>query len=247
MSLFTEAKAIFETASLCTLPLFNLQKGDGHPVLVLPGFLCGPSSVLTLRLILHNLGYHTHTWTRGRNPGLRYDIYKDLIHQLEHIHSRTGKKVSIIGHSLGGVYGRLLAHTHSDCVRQVITLGSPFKITNDQVDDVDGIVKRLYMFINSDQMTDEIMTLSHKWVSAPHVPSTAIYSEMDKIVHWDYCHDDITDDNEHNTENVHVTNATHVGMTHNPLIVNVISDRLAQSELNWKSFEISSHLSRFYE
>ena len=55
---------------------------------------------------------------------------------LTEIHAATGRKVSIVGWSLGGVYARDLALQAPDMVRSVITLGSPFAndITGDQRD-----------------------------------------------------------------------------------------------------------------
>jgi hypothetical protein len=66
----------------------------------------------------------------------------------------------------------------------------------------------------------------------PPVPSTAIYSESDGIAAWRYCVDPISPQ----TENLRVS-GSHTGMTHNPMIYYAVSERLAQTEAQWKPFE----------
>ena len=95
-------------------------------MLALPGFLASDLSMAPMRRYLKDLGYDTHAWNLGRNLGgvaSKRSALRDLLKQ---IHDTTGRKVSIIGWSLGGVYARDLALQLPDMVRAVITLGSPF-------------------------------------------------------------------------------------------------------------------------
>ena len=106
--------------------LAQAPRGDGHPVLVLPGFAADDGSTRLLREFLHRLGYSVHRWAMGRNMGLDGRGTERLQQRLAGIFERKGRKLSLIGWSLGGIYARELAKAHPDSVRQVITLGSPF-------------------------------------------------------------------------------------------------------------------------
>ena len=118
---------------LGTLPLaapllMTAPRGDGHPVLVLPGFVTTDLSTSVLRRFLKRQGYDAHAWKLGRNLGPRAIGWEGekLIARLEAIHEATGKKVSLVGWSLGGILARQLSRRRPDLVRQVISLGSPF-------------------------------------------------------------------------------------------------------------------------
>src|SRR5689334_13192202 len=126
--LLAEARGILEfNASLLLAPLLmRAPRGDGHPVLALPGFLASDLSMMPLRRYLAALGYDTHTWRMGRNLGGVNKMRAALLDRLGQIHRDAGRKVSIIGWSLGGVYARDLALQAPEMVRYVITLGSPF-------------------------------------------------------------------------------------------------------------------------
>ena len=125
---FEGQRAFFEWLSYfpASRLLDRAPRGDGHPVLVLPGFLAGDDSTRILRGYLKSLGYSVHPWLQGRNlasPGI---VRERLVDRMLELHERHGRKLSIVGWSLGGVYGRSLARQMPDFVRQVVTLGSPF-------------------------------------------------------------------------------------------------------------------------
>src|SRR5712672_2446649 len=106
--LLAEVRGIFEfNASLLLAPLLlRAPKGDGHPVLALPGFLASDLSMAPMRRYLKELGYDAHAWNMGRNLGgvaYKRAALRDLVTQ---IHETTARKVSIVGWSLGGVYAR---------------------------------------------------------------------------------------------------------------------------------------------
>ena len=104
------------------------RHGDGHPVLVLPGFLAGPSSTDLLRNVLRELDYRVYDWGLGTNLGYRASMKESLPARLHHIRdANDGRRVSLIGWSAGGIYARELARGLPDDVRSVITLGSPFR------------------------------------------------------------------------------------------------------------------------
>src|SRR6202000_2902904 len=96
------------------------------PVLVLPGLIASDISTRPLRAFLGNRGYAVSGWKQGRNLGLRPGVQNGLTDLLEEMNDTHGRKVSLVGWSLGGLYARQLAKMMPERVRSVITLGSPF-------------------------------------------------------------------------------------------------------------------------
>src|SRR5918994_5089959 len=127
---FEQQRALAELVGFdVSLPVLRrMPPGDGHPVLVLPGFLADDWSTVVLRSVLGWWGYEVHRWGLGRNLGPRAATVDGLVRQLDRIHRNRGRTVSLVGWSLGGIYARALAQWRPDAVRQVITLGSPFRM-----------------------------------------------------------------------------------------------------------------------
>jgi pimeloyl-ACP methyl ester carboxylesterase len=119
---FAEWLSYFPAAPL----LERAPRGDGHPVLVLPGFMADDASTLLLRRYLKRLGYSAHPWLLGRNLGAPGVLRERLLARAELLAARHERKLSVVGWSLGGIYARELARLMPARVRQVITLGSPF-------------------------------------------------------------------------------------------------------------------------
>lgn len=227
----TEApRAIFEFASFMALrPAMSfLPRGDGHPVLVLPGFMASDSSTIPLRNLLVDLGYDAVGWELGRNIQITEARIQGMSRCLTELYERTGRKVSLIGWSLGGVLVRELAKRHPEMVRQVISLGSPLRADSGQ-----GRVRRLFEALNG--TVPDIQRRSRSFAdmdAAPPVPATSVYTKSDGIVHWTGSLQ--TEDTFH--ENVEVY-ASHCGLGVNPGVMWVIADRLAQDEGEWAPFE----------
>jgi pimeloyl-ACP methyl ester carboxylesterase len=102
-----------------------IPRGDGHGVLVLPGWLTGDAATLPLRRVLRRLGYAAYGWELGRNVGRGHEA--GLRERLLAVHTITRAPVSLVGISLGGVLARSLAREHPELVRRVVTLASPFR------------------------------------------------------------------------------------------------------------------------
>src|ERR1700749_2617482 len=118
----------YVSARLAMRRIAGWPRGDGHPVLVLPGFLAGPRSTEFLRNVLRQLDYRVYDWGLGTNMGYRASMKATLPARLHHIRQRNdGRRVSLIGWSAGGIYARELARALPDDVRSGITLGSPFR------------------------------------------------------------------------------------------------------------------------
>lgn len=205
-------------------------RGDGHPVLVIPGFLAGPFSTQLLRNVLRRLDYRVYDWGLGYNMGCRASMKETLPARLRHIRERSdGRKVSIIGWSAGGIYARELARAFPDDVRTVITLGSPFRGNHRA-----STAWRVWQLVNRGADATEAVSesaLTRRAQPLP-VPTTCIYSKSDGIVAWQCC----TSLPAPETENIEVR-SSHLGYGHNLETLSVIADRLAQPEDDWRAFQ----------
>jgi len=207
--------------------------GDGHAVIVFPGLSAGDGTTVPLRRYLGSLGYATDGWNQGFNFGPRAGVLGVAKQQVEETFKATGKKVSLIGWSLGGVYARELAKLLPDMVRGVITLGTPFagppKSTN---------AWRIYELASGHNI--DLESRSYDLPVAPPVPTTSVYSRSDGIVAWQGSIQTPSRANPH-TENIEVI-ASHVGLGLNPSAWWAVADRLSQLEGQWKPFERKSGL-----
>ena len=103
-----------------------MPRGDGRPVMLLPGYGADESSMRPLGKFLNYLGYDVHEWGIGRNRGHVNNYVQRVGARAEAIHEdRNGETVTLIGWSLGGVVARETARLYESCVREVITMGTP--------------------------------------------------------------------------------------------------------------------------
>ncbi len=229
--MFLEGRAISELgAFLGALPLLSLApRGDGHPVLVLPGLIASDVSTRPLRAFLRNRGYVVKGWGQGRNLGLRTGVQDGMTDLLKEMNDTYGGKVSLVGWSLGGLYARQLAKMMPQRVRSVITLGSPFaagpKSTN---------AWRVYEMASGRRADEEDARFGGALSSPPPVPTTAIFSRTDGICAWQGC----VQQSSAQAESIEVE-SSHCGMGHHPAVVYAVADRLAQPEGQWKPFDRS--------
>jgi len=232
-----ESRSLYELGfSLLAAPLLmSAPRGDGHPVLVLPGFMAGDLSTEGIRRYLRALGYDAYAWELGRNLGGVIRMRQGLRRRLAAIHQDTGKKVSLVGWSLGGIYARMLALEDPASVRSVITLGSPFS-RDPNASNVSGLYR---------VVTGEGPSAEERLGRAPYahafdriggdieMPSTSIYSKADGVVNWRAC---LLRENER-TENIEVRGASHVGLGVNAAVLWATANRLAQPENSFKPFQ----------
>jgi pimeloyl-ACP methyl ester carboxylesterase len=226
--LLLEGRAAGELVTTLALrPLLRrLLHGDGHPVLLLPGFLASDFSTKPLRRFLRDLGYYAHRWNCGRNLGLVGDLEARMAERLDEVYRLHGRRVSLLGWSLGGVYARVLAGRYPDRVRSVITLGSPFaadcKANNSW---------RLYEWITDERLDEIAPERLDEIRRTPPVPTTSIFSRTDGIAAWRSC----LQLEEERAESIEVP-GSHLGLGFNPLALYAIADRLAQTEGDWRPF-----------
>jgi pimeloyl-ACP methyl ester carboxylesterase len=213
--------------------LQTAPQGDGHPVMVIPGFMASDLTTVSLRTFLKSRGYAAYGWGLGPNDGR--DIHPihglasdhTLLRRLRRLKAEHGRKVSLIGWSFGGVYAREMARLCPDDVRVVITLGSPFtgepRANN---------VYPIFEYVTGYKADEVEPGLRQRFKQPPPVPATAIYSRTDGIVAWECCIEQTAP----TTENIGIL-SSHAGLGHNPLALWAIADRLAQPEGKWRRFD----------
>ena len=143
LALALESRAFAElSAFYMYAPLLGLgRRGDGHPALVLPGFATSDRTTAPLRTALRRVGYQAHGWRLGSNRGSNSDTVERTTDHLRTLAQHSGQQVSIIGHSAGGMLGRALARASPELVRQVITVGSPFRFRRGDRSSINAIAE----------------------------------------------------------------------------------------------------------
>lgn len=221
-----EVRAFWEHyASIAMRPMWaTAARGDGHPVLVLPGLAAGDGSTALMRGFLKSRGFAATGWGQGLNLGLRDGVIEAAYEQMRELWREHGRAVSLVGWSLGGLYARELAKLSPEMVRLVITLGSPFtghpRETN---------AWRIYEFASGHRIDGHDFHMPLK--SAPPVPTTSIFSPTDGVVAW-HCS---VETRRAFAENI-VVESSHLGLGAHPLALYAIADRLAQPEGQWEPF-----------
>jgi pimeloyl-ACP methyl ester carboxylesterase len=225
-----ELHALAQAAPL----LQTLPRGDGHRVLVVPGFMGDDRSTAPLRWFLAGRGYRAIPWGLGRNVGPTDEIIDGLEALLGRL-ATTEQRISIVGWSLGGIFARELARSHAGVVRSVITLASPFQLHAGE-----------RHLTNAGEAYDAASVLHSPRASrfvplagrpSMPVPTTNIYSRADGVVPWESCVDVHGDC----CENIEVP-GSHAGLGHNPVVLAVIADRLAQPDGRWLPYRPSACL-----
>jgi pimeloyl-ACP methyl ester carboxylesterase len=201
------------------VPAPGTPKGDGHPVLVFPPFMCGDGMTQPLRRWLEACGYAAEGWGMGVNLGPTEAVLAGITRLVVAAQTRHGRKVSIVGLSLGGILAREAAKRHPDAVRRVITLCSPFRLpTAANVE----FPFRLLVSRHGAAFAHLLPGLA----APPPVPTTAIYTRDDGIVAWQSC---LNPEDAPDAENVEVSGA-HGTIDRNPRALAVLADRLARPE-----------------
>ena len=212
--------------------------GDGHPVMVLPGFLAAGGTTAPIRRFLVSKGYETFCWGLGRNLGpLAIGPEGELLGQrLESIHRKMKRKISLVGWSLGGVMARELAKKYPQYIRQVISLGSPFG-GNPRANHA----WRIYQGLTGQEIDPKAMAETFRDLAkAPSgIPTTAVFSKGDGVVAWQTC----VERPSNLTDNIEVY-ASHCGLGVNPAVFFAVADRLALPEREWRPFDRSAAMWR---
>ena len=215
------------TELLCTLAsapwLALAPRGDGHPVLLLPGLLAGDASMATMHGYLRYLGYATAGWQQGLNVG-RWEALEPLLATFDRLHAAHARPVSLVGWSMGGLYARELARRRADAVRLLVQLGTPF-----------GTAVRTNpnwpIFELTSGQPVERANADGRAAPRPPVRTVSIWSRTDGHVDWRNCVEDDAADGAAvagpgGAENVEVI-SSHDGLRHHPQVLWTIAQRLA--------------------
>lgn len=225
-----------ELVLLHAAPLYyglGIPHGDGSAVILLPAFLCPDAYLTPLHQWLARIGYQPFVSGIGFNtecPNLL--IKQQLNATIEKALAKSGRKVHLVGHSLGGIIARAIAAQRPSDVASVITLGAPFRGTvvhRSILHAADLVRRRIHAKHGGNVLPDcytghcscdFLNSLRHSMPGS--VAETAIYSEGDGVVDWRYCKTD-------RPEADFRVSGTHIGLVFNPSAYSIIAERLAQA------------------
>lgn len=195
-----------------------MPRGDGRPVMLLPGLFNSDRSNFVLRNYLDRLGYRVQGWGLGRNFGSRTIGAEGelLFAAVAALAADAKQPVTLVGVSLGGIMARLVAHRRTELVREVITVASPFagppRATN---------VWRAFELVTGERVDDPRVVALGAEVARPlPVPTTAIWSASDGLVNGHACRDD-------HARCIEVTSG-HLGVQLNPDVLLAIAGVLGE-------------------
>ena len=155
-------------------------RGDGRPVLLVPGYRTDARAMRPLGRYLEYLGYDVYEWGLGRNQG---DVDGDIQRvgeRVSQIHGRLDNApLTLIGWSLGGVVAREVARLFEPYVREVITLGTPI-IGGPKYTAVASRFAEIAQ-LDLDEFEKEVHERNSLGIKQP---VTSIYSKADGVVGW---------------------------------------------------------------
>lgn len=194
--------------------LGSAPRGDGGPVLLVPGFGATDHSLALLGRFLRSRGHRVHSAGLGRVGDDVPALADRLADRTAVIALAAGRPVALVGWSIGGVLAREVARDRPDLVSRVITFGSPV---------VGGPSYTALADRYSPEVLADVRRAIDERESTPiSVPITAIWSPNDGVVSPDAC----IDRRSPNCEHVKVR-STHIGMGFDPEVWSVVADRLA--------------------
>lgn len=236
--LYYEGLAGPEFAWFITSPVYRgigVPLGDGSPVMAIPGLFGSDAYLVWTKDWLTRIGYHDYSSgisIANVDPDRHIDKTTGI---LEEIVERTGRKSYLIGHSLGGIYAKMIALSRPDLVRGIIALGSPFKGDPDKSVDpfIIGAGRRIIPQLrNPDQLKKRREELSKPLMQG--IRLTSLYTKADGVIDWHSCID--TDPQAQNIE----VPGTHTGLIWNPRVYEHIAHILASVPEKKLSTSLSS-------
>ncbi len=238
--------------------LSKAPRGDGQPVLLLPGYMAGDESMYWLRDVLRDAGFDAHTWGLGKNMGFQDqsgaeqvdEMTAQIMERVRAVAGSSGRKVALVGQSFGGLYSRETAARYPDEIDRVITLGSP-TIHPYISDDQNSFIVKLGSRKGKERSRYSItgkQGFLHWGAKHPALPMIAIWSPIDAVVFSQSSRipDYIVQLSEAPAirENLRLV-CSHSGMAFNEAVVLAVADRLAQPLDNWQAFDAEQYFPRW--
>ncbi len=200
------------------------------PVVLVPGFMAGDSSLGLMARHLRRLGYRTYRSTMHANVGCTQAASDALEERIEAIATKRGRPVTVVGHSLGGLLARGLAGRRPDLIEGIVTLGSPILAPGAAhpilLFDLKVVValRRLGLgsMMGEDCTTGDCARLSWEQSRVPLAPSvafTSVFSRRDGVIDWRSCLDPAARTVEVGT--------SHLGMALDPIVFDIVTESLA--------------------
>ncbi|HYT11156.1 MAG TPA: hypothetical protein VEL12_00095 [Candidatus Nitrosopolaris sp.] len=184
--------ALRELAALLRDPVFRgrgVRHGDGRSVLLVPGFLSGDWTLTVMHGWLERIGYKAHVSGINFNVRASEHMLAGLRRRLVQIQAGDPSRVTIIGHSRGGLLGKVLAQRRPDAIEQVITLGSPLADQSDitpLTQAAVGVVRTANEIGFGLRLRSE-GRFAYDLRQPPAVPTTSIYTKSDDVVNFRSC------------------------------------------------------------
>jgi len=221
--MWLEGRIYLEYLRLIRDPVYRgieVPPGLGRPVLLIPGFLAGDWTLRTPFAWMRRLGY------KPRMAGVTFNVQysevmlRPLFDTLAALHRKTGARVSLVGHSRGGVLAKVLSHRKPEQVEQVITLGSPLRNPFDVHPLTMAGVRAAHVFnvVRYGHPASVEMRFLRDLAAEPKVPITSIYSRSDGVVSWKAClRSDL---------NAIEVKGSHLGLAINPEVYRILAHLL---------------------
>ncbi len=246
LSTVTEAARLFrrtraERRSRALLPYAGSHRVPAHdPVLLIPGFMAGDPTLKAMSSMLRQQGFRTYRAQIRVNVGCTREAAERLERRLESIATRRNRKVTIVGHSLGGMLARGLAGRRPDLIEGIVSMGSPVlapgaihKVLAWDAQMLSRLTRAGFGgMMSADCFGGECARLS--WEESqveidPELAFTAIYSKRDGIVDWRACLDPAARHVEVRT--------SHCGMAVDPVVMDHVLAALRDQQVRRASLE----------
>ena len=207
--------------------------GDGSAVVLIPAFLCPDHYLFPLHKWLGRIGYEAFFSGISFNTECPNLLIKRCLNEtMEKALAKTGRRIHLIGHSLGGVIARSIAGQRPQDIASVITLGAPFRgtVAHSSILRAAKTVRRRILKKHGTGVLPACYTghCTCDFVDSlqrsvpPSVLETAVYTPDDGVVDWRYCRTD-------NPEADFPVSGTHIGLAYNSSVYTIIANRLAQT------------------
>jgi len=194
----------------------DAARGNGQPVIVIPGFLSPDMTTQRLRDFLVRQNFRPVCWTGGFNMGPMRQVMAGLQTQIRALAEETGQSVSLLGVSLGGTTARQAAKCCPGHVARVITLVSPIRVP--VVTPLAPLAEAAALLWDAEEVRDLAAI-----AAPPPVPLTAIISRDDGVIDWEASRPEPGD----RVEVVEVSGA-HMTICSNSEVQRIVADRLAR-------------------